>query len=183
MQKNEQITLFQPLEKKQEQHHNHAPPPEGWSFHLDPETGHGYYLHEASATSVWAGVDGSFPGVNGDPDPAAAEGASYTVRATGEEGEQSGGIVGCGGDEDVGDAYTDWDAEILMAGGTGGRPAPTAPPPPPFPSALELAELQQAEPGVGPGAENGEHPFSPRCAFGERNYSSSAADTRRRQCS
>lgn len=74
---------------------------------------------------MWAGIDGSFPGVN----TAAAEGLE-TLRA-GEGGE--------GHDE----ACADWEAGIFLA--AGGRPAPTAPPP--FSSTLELAEVQAVDEG------------------------------------
>lgn len=89
---------------------------------------------------MWAGPDGSFPGVsgNGSAAAAAAEGVE-AVLASGERGAMDG----------VGDACTDWDAGILMAA-AGERPVPTAPPP--FLSTLEL----QAEPG----ADDGEHSLS-----------------------
>lgn len=100
-------------------------PPEGWSFHRDPSTGHDYYLHDATHESVWAGTDGSFPGVNN----AAMEGLE-PLRTT-ERGE--------GGD----DACADWEAGIYFAAGE--RPAPTAPPP--LSSTLELAEGSAADEG------------------------------------
>eukprot|EP00752_Nemacystus_decipiens_P003281 g3037.t1 len=121
----------------------------GNAYYYSETTGHGYYLHESSATSVWAGVDGSFPGVRGDP--AAPEGAGTVPASDGER------VVGCGGEGgNAGDACADWDAGILMAeaSAAGRRPAPTAPPQ--LSSAPELAELQQAGPSeVGAGGEDG----------------------------
>lgn len=101
---------------------------------------------------MWAGVDGSFPGVSGG-NAAAAEGVE-TFRAS--EGERG---IGFDGEDGVaGDACTDWDAGILMAaaGAAGQRPAPTAPPP--FSSTLELAELQ-----AGLGTDDGELTLALRC--------------------
>eukprot|EP00903_Cladosiphon_okamuranus_P015042 g13917.t1 len=147
----EDIPAPNPSTAAEGRHNQHQPPPDGWSFHHDLETGHGYYLHDASATSVWAGTDGSFPGVGGDATVAAAHGEDKTVGAS--EGEGRGiGVDGEGGVTGD-DACADWDAGIFFMAAAGERPMPTAPPP--FSSTLEMAE-RQAGPGAGDGANEGE---------------------------
>ncbi|CAN0253476.1 unnamed protein product, partial [Hapterophycus canaliculatus] len=101
-------------------HDGRQRPPDGWSFHRDPDSGHGYYLRDATHESLWARPDGSFPGISNGG--AAAEGSNLPTASDG------------GGD---GDASADWDTAILF---TSEMPSPTAPPP--FSSTLELEEAR-----------------------------------------
>lgn len=108
--------------QQQRQQQQQLQVPEGWSFHHDPDTGHAYYLQDASCTSVWAAPDGSFPGV-GD-DATAGKGLNGEGRRTAD-----------GGHNDL--CASDADACFSFSS-TGERPFATAPPPPVPP--LEPAE-------------------------------------------